>query len=279
MLLARALGLKVIAHIHGSKLDVQFRNSDRIQKYLMKIALRIPHRILVLSEFWRKIITEEISPTLNIVVIPNSVDLSIADAMEKKLLNNKKNKCSVLFLGWLGARKGFFDALHAAELVYQQIPEIRFVFAGPVELGPHIEAVNQACKTASLGGYIDFPGLVEGEEKIALLSKASIFILPSYHENLPVAILEAMSMGLPVIATHVAGVPELIEHGRNGFLIQPGDYRSLGEQIIRLANDPEICQSMGKTNIAKIKREYHPKIFAFKISKLYHELLENRSAE
>lgn len=274
ILLARSLGVKVVAHIHGSKLDVQFRESDWGHKCLMKIAFSIPNLIIVLSEYWQKLIIEEISSTINTVIIPNSIEWSIVEAMDRNPLISEEKGCLVLFLGWLSMRKGILDALHAAELIYQQVPGIRFVFAGPIEPGPQIEIVKLACEKASLTGCIYFPGIVSGEEKVDLFSKASIFILPSYHENLPVAILEAMAMGLPVVATSVAGVPELIQDGCNGYLIQPGNYLALAERIIHLAINPKLRQSMGEANKDKIRKYYHPKVFALKIEQLYKDLLE-----
>ena len=274
MLLARCFGVKIIAHIHGSELDIQIRKCKKIQKRMMRIAFGIPHKTIVLSEYWRKFLTEEVSPTLNMVIIPNSIDSSIANAMEREVIINDKKECLVLFLGWLCVRKGLLDALQAAELVRQRKPEIHFVFAGSPEPGPDKEMIGNACRDASSNGNLTFPGLVTGEEKLSLLSRASIFILPSYHENLPVAILEAMSMGLPIIATPIAGVPELLEDGKNGFLIQPGDYLALAERIIELTQDPKLCHTMAEANIAKIRKVYHPCIFEMKMKTLYRDLLK-----
>lgn len=275
MLLARCFGVKIIAHIHGSMLDTQIRKCNRIQKRMMKVAFGIPHKTIVLSEYWRKVLTEEVSPALNVVIIPNSIDSSIANAMEWEVIINDKKECLVLFLGWLCARKGLLDALHAAELVRQRKPEVHFVFAGNLQPGPDKEMIENACRDASSTGNVTFPGLVTGEGKLSLLSRASLFILPSYHENLPVAILEAMSMGLPIVATPIAGVPELLEDGKNGFLIQPGDYMALAERIIQLTEDPKLCHTMAKANIAKIREAYHPCVFEMKMKTLYRDLLQN----
>jgi glycosyltransferase involved in cell wall biosynthesis len=273
MLLGRCFGVKIIAHIHGSKLDVQFRKGNKIQRKMMRIAFDIPHKIIVLSESWRMFLIGEVSEKLDVVIIPNSIDFSIANAMERHVSNTKKKECLVLFLGWLSVRKGLLDALHAADLIHKCMPEVHFVFAGNIEPGPDREMIETACGKASKNENITFPGLVTGEGKISLLSRASIFILPSYHENLPVAILEAMAMGLPIVSTAIAGIPELIEDGKNGFLIQPGDYSALADRIIQLIQDPELCQTMEEANIAKIRNMYHPRVFEMKMSTLYQDLL------
>ncbi|MDR3575107.1 MAG: glycosyltransferase family 4 protein [Anaerolineaceae bacterium] len=277
MLFARCFGVKVIAHVHGSMLDEQINNCNFAQKRMMIAAFNLPNKIIVLSEYWRGFLIKNLSPTLinNIVIIPNSIDSSIAGAMEKQTVNlTEKKEYLILFLGWLCRRKGLLDALRAAELVHQRMPEVRFVFAGSIEPGPDKELLEFECNRAGSGGNTSFPGLVTGKEKIDLLSQASIFILPSYHENLPVAILEAMSMGLPVISTSIAGVPELIEDGKNGFLIQPGDYSTLADRIFSLIQDPALCQSMGKANINKIIKDYHPNVFETKMANVYRNILK-----
>jgi len=119
---------------------------------------------------------------------------------------------------------------------------------------------------------------VTGAAKLDLLAQASIFILPSYQENLPVALLEAMAMGLPVVTTPVAGIPDMVEEGRNGFLVPPGDYAGLAERLVRLAHDPALRRSMGEANVAKVRQEYHPALFAKRIADVYRKLLDEPSA-
>lgn len=117
-----------------------------------------------------------------------------------------------------------------------------------------------------------------GAAKVKLLEKATIFILPSYHENLPVAILDAMAMGLPIVSTPVAGIPEIVEDGCNGFLVQPGDFQSLADRIVRLARDPELRMAMGQANVEKYCRQYHPKVFAARIEQLYYKVLAGQQS-
>ncbi|HJZ04294.1 MAG TPA: glycosyltransferase family 4 protein [Patescibacteria group bacterium] len=275
MLLARCLGIKVVAHIHGSKLDIQLKEAKLYKRWLMNIALKIPQVLVVLSEYWFKFLSETVSSKLNIVIVPNCVDQSIAEAMDRITFDAKKSECLVLYLGELCVRKGLLDALRAAILVCQQEPIARFVFAGAVEPGLQMKRIKRACQEAMMDGNIRFPGLVTGEEKLALFSEASVFILPSYNENLPIAILEAMSMGLPVVATPVAGIPELIEDGCNGFLIQPGDYHALADRILTLAREPELRQRMGKANVSNGRSKYHPQVFVSRIKEIYDRLLSS----
>jgi len=274
VLIARLFGVKTVAHMHGCVLDVQLHNSPFWKKRLIAAALRVPHTTIALSEYWRAVLHEQVSPRLDVVVVPNSVDLSIAEAVDNGTHDIKRENGLVLYMGWLCERKGLLDALRAVPLARQQVPELHFVFAGKVEPGYREAMIEQACEAAQAQGGVSFPGLVTGNEKVALLSQAAIFILPSYHENLPVAILEAMAMGLPVITTPIAGVPELIEDGRGGFLVQPGDHVALANRIVRLARDPALRWAMGQDNMARVRREYLPQVFASRIANVYDRLLQ-----
>jgi glycosyltransferase involved in cell wall biosynthesis len=276
MLLARLFRVKVVGHVHGSELDEQIAQANWIEKALLKRAFRIPHVLIVLNEAWRERLATQVSGAVDLRVVANCVDRAIAVAMGQTAPKAADAEKLVLFLGWLGERKGILEALEAAHLVRQKMAEVRFVFAGQVASGPRKEEVERACREAAADEGICFPGLVTGDDKLALLSRASVFILPSYHENLPVAIIEAMAMGIPVVSTVVAGIPELIEEGVNGFLIQPGDTPALAERIVRLLEDGDLRRAMGAANAVKARQRYHPRVFANKIALVYREVLAGK---
>ncbi len=275
MLLARLSGARVVGHVHGSELDVQITQARGMQKWLLRRAFRLPHVLVVLSVHWRTLLAEQVSPDLAVRVIPNSIDRSVAAAMRQVENHAETREPMVLFLGWLGRRKGLLDALEAARRVWAQSPEVRFVFAGKVEGGPGQAEIERACQAAARDGRAEFPGLVTGEGKLALLQSASLFLLPSYHENLPVAIIEAMSLGLPVVSTRVAGIPELIEDGVNGFLVQPGDPAALAERILRLLRDLDLRRRVGAANLLKARCEYAPDVFAARFIEVYQALISS----
>ena len=271
MLLGRAFGARVIAHVHGSKLDEQIVRSSQYARKAMGAALHVPHVVVVLSAYWRSLLLEHISLSLPIMVVPNSVDPAIAMAMEDQPLEREGNM--VLFVGSLCRRKGVPDALQAVASVRQQVPEAHFVFVGPPETDRERSFMDPLCREAEKSGGVSFPGLVTGAAKIQLFARASVFILPSYNENFPISLLEAMAMGLPVVATPVAGVVDMVQDGFNGFLVQPGDCQALTERIVRLLQDLQLRLTMGRANRDKVRRAYSPAMFAASINRLYSELL------
>ncbi|NEO94826.1 MAG: glycosyltransferase family 4 protein, partial [Moorea sp. SIO3G5] len=115
--------------------------------------------------------------------------------------------------------------------------------------------VEQACQlveSLDLGDYIKVPGGIDSGQRDALLAKADIFILPSYNEGLPMAMLEAMGWGLPVITTPVGGIPELVVHGDNGLLVKPGEIPELSMAMQTLINDQALRLSLGRKARASV---------------------------
>lgn len=273
ILIARLLGAKAVSHIHGSVLDVELRKSSPRKKRWMTRALSLSNSIIVLSEHWKQFLLTEVSPKLNVAIIANSIDHSIAGAMEDGTDFAAREKM-VFFIGSLGTRKGVHDALRAVPLIKAEMPEMEFVFGGKVELGHEKEMIEELCRKATEEHGVQFPGLITGDTKLHYFKTASIFILPSYNENLPVSILEAMAMGLPVVSTPIAGVPEMMQDGINGFLIEPGDHEALADRIIKLMQDDDLRREIGERNVKNIQKNFHPRIFAQNVSQLYEDVLK-----
>ncbi len=105
-----------------------------------------------------------------------------------------------------------------------------------------------AVQAQPLGAAVHFPGFVRGADKVRRLQEAALLVLPSYAEGLPVAVLEAMAAGLPVVTTPVGGVPDIFSDGVNGLLTPPGDVPALADALSRLLADADARQAMGHHN-------------------------------
>lgn len=277
ILMARLMGMKVVAHLHGGLFKNYFRESSSLAKKLIAWMMRRASVVIALSEGWKKFLLTEITPDLNVEVVPNTVDSSFEHMLSSDQRMPVHLDNWILFMGSLGSHKGVFDILKAVPLVLQQKPDAHFIFAGAEDKHGAQAQINQICQQSGLSESVQFLGQVVGPAKLSLLMQSSIFLLPSYGENLPYALLEAMGAGLPVVTCPVGAIPELVEDGMNGFLIAPGDYQALADRILRLLQDRPLRNAMSNTNIRSIRRAYLPEIAARHFDQIYTRLLEEKS--
>ena len=135
----------------------------------------------------------------------------------------------VLFLGRLEAATGIFDLLEAVAVLRTSIADVRLVCAGEGDRS----AVARYAERLGIREAVKFTGWVGPSGKRALLESAAVFALPCYSAGLPIGLLEAMSAGVPVIATPVGGIPEVLTDGVSGLLVAPGDTATLARQLQR----------------------------------------------
>jgi glycosyltransferase involved in cell wall biosynthesis len=118
-------------------------------------------------------------------------------------------------------------------------------------------------------------GLLSGKAKDDAMAAAHCLVLPSYGEGLPMAILEAMGQGRPVIATRVGAIPELVRDGQEGFLIEPGDVPALVECLVRVASDSDLVRRLGASARQRVEREYAIDVMVDRVADTYANLCLN----
>ena len=172
------------------------------------------------------------------------------DVMRRR--NDKQVR--ILFLARLIAAKGIYQLLKAFRRIADEDPHVSLVMAGS---GEEASRVLAWCVENGLQERVELPGYVGGAEKAQILLNSDIFVLPSFHgEGCPNALLEAMGAGLPVIVTPVGGIPDLVQHGLNGLIVEPEDVTSLEKAIRSLVNDPFLCAAMGTRNHEQAWQRY-----------------------
>jgi glycosyltransferase involved in cell wall biosynthesis len=122
----------------------------------------------------------------------------------------------------VGKAKGSFDLLEAAREVRSRGVDASFDLVGDELTSGEYEQLRKRVDESGLNGHVRLHAAAYGSDKIAFLRKADVFVYPSYHEGMPIAVLEAMACGLPVVATRVGGLPDLVTDGANGLLVEPG---------------------------------------------------------
>ncbi|HXT22244.1 MAG TPA: glycosyltransferase family 4 protein [Thermoanaerobaculia bacterium] len=159
----------------------------------------------------------------------------------------------ILYSGRLRTRKAVAVLLAAMPRVLAAFPACRLVIVGDGEQGKRIAA---AVRARGLTAHVDLAGVLPRAGAVARLAEADVFCLPSTYEGLPLAILEAMAAGLPVVATAVSGNPEAVEDGVTGLLVPPESASALAEALIALLADPERRRRMGEAGRARVAERF-----------------------
>ena len=159
----------------------------------------------------------------------------------------------VLFVGRLDAVKGVPLLLEAFATARTRHPGARLTVVGD---GPARAALEAQATALGIAGATTFTGYKAQAEVATLLEEADMLVLPSFAEGLPVVLMEAMASRIPVIASGVAGVPELVQDGVSGFVVPAGDVETLTVRLERLLGDPGLCRRMGEAGRAKVEAEF-----------------------
>jgi glycosyltransferase involved in cell wall biosynthesis len=264
--LGRLAGAPVIFHWHlpgdARAATSSYQAGGVVRSKATRWALDHTSRIVVLSPSWQPALAA-LTANAKIVALPNPVDCS---AIHPPVDPAVRSADLLLFLGDFSPRKGVRELLAAVPLVLSDHPAARFAICGGA---PTAELTALAAPYCSA---VDFPGFVRGEQKLRLLQQAALLVLPSYAEGLPIAVLEAMAAGLPVVTTPVGGLPDVVQEPANALLAPPGDVPALAAAISRLLADPALRQAMGQRNRQEALAKYDLPAYAGKLAALYVEV-------
>ena len=176
-------------------------------------------------------------------------------------------------VGSLYPVKGHKFLLEAMPEIIRRWPKAQLLVIGRGELEV---ALKEQVKQLAIGANIHFLGM--RQDVPGLLSLLDVFVLPSLSEGLSLALLEAMASGKPVVATRVGGNPELIDHGKTGFLVQPEDARALAANLLKLVGDPEMMQQFGRRAAERVQQHFSMKQMADRYSDLYVRSLRGHNS-
>ena len=260
-LLAELARRPYVLHVHGSEF-MQFYYEE-CGPYGQRVVARMLRRsalVLALSEQWRANLLR-ICPAAKVEVLANAVALPDLDTVRER----DPQPPTILFLGRLGRRKGTFDLLEAFARIAHRHPQTRIVCAGDGDIGE----VKSRARQLGIADRVDCPGWLGPEQSRRALAHATIFALPSHAEGLPMAVLEAMSWALPVIASPVGGIPQVLQDGENGRLVAPGDIAGLTDALCQLLDHPEERERLGIAARRTIEQRFSLEASLNRLGRIY----------
>jgi glycosyltransferase involved in cell wall biosynthesis len=243
---ARLFGVPYILHMHGGNLEAYCGRIHPLSRRLLQSIYSRAAAVVALSSEWQATI-ERLVPRARVVSIPNPVQIPAEPAPLDAA------PPTVAFLGVIARRKGVHDLLRAWAIVLRDMPQARLVLAGSGD-GPEAAAL---ARSLGIEGSLEAPGWIGPEARATLLRRAWVFVLPSHFEALPMSMLEAMAAGVPVVATRVGAIPEVVSPGC-GVLVEPRDPQALAAALLQVLQDASRRQAMGAAARRRVESGYAP---------------------
>jgi glycosyltransferase involved in cell wall biosynthesis len=251
--IARLLGTKTLMFPRGAELLTQYRAS-RLNATVLRLCFRAPNLMLCQGSAYQDFFTHHIGLRLDRCPIIHNWTAT------DQLLNIGATRThaqddvplEVLFLGWIEREKGIFELLECAKRLTDTpgVPPFTLVIAGD---GSAMADVTRHLDDRRMTSVVQLLGWIDSDAKVERLRRAHVLVLPSYMEGMPNSVIEAMAAGLPVVATDVGAVVDVVADGVSGFVIPPRDADRLFDALRRLLLDASLRARMGRAgwHIAK----------------------------
>ena len=255
----------VVLHSHGSGFHLFYRQQSLWIQKIIRYLFSKTNRIIVLSNSWKEFYVNNLDlEESKIAILPNPVKLP-----SQNKLNKSSSTVKFIFLGRIGERKGAFELIKA----YSRIPvQHRNIATLTLAGDGDADVARNMVNDLNLADKVTILDWINSRERDSLLTDSDVFVLPSHNEGLPMAMIEAMSFGLPVITTPVGGIPELITHEDNGILIEPGNIEELSSAMQSLIENGNTRDSLGikaEQSVASLDIEK----YCLSLKSVYQELV------
>ncbi|WOF44581.1 glycosyltransferase family 4 protein [Sphingopyxis indica] len=264
VLVSKLKRAKIILHDHGGGYEEFYEKRSGIVKRLIKWLFLNADAFVILDEGRKNFITDQIGvPRNRVIAVGNGVPAA------KELAHPDNPVPSICFMGRLTQLKGVPVLLDALGTLKKRGIEFKALLGGDGD----IEGYRAVAKRLSVEDQVEFLGWLNVDDVQLAYRRSDIFVLPSLVENQPMAILEAMAHGLPVVASNVGAVPSQVIEGETGLIVHPGDALSLADALERLCRDPFLRLRMGAAGYSRWQQRFSIEATATRMIKLYRELV------
>lgn len=271
LLLAKIRKKQIIVFWRGWNNNFEKKTfSNTLQRYIFKKTYGSIQHCIVLGDIFKQKIKQigindhilfHIETTL---ANDKYLDVSVID---KKLYNKEVESIQILFISRILKEKGVYIAIDTFSAVQKNIAKpMKLIIAGD---GDELENVKRYIDSSSIKNVV-LTGNIQNEVKHNTLLKSDILLFPTYFgEGLPNSILEAMLYGMPIISTINAGIPDQVENGKNGFLLQSKNYEDYIPYLTQLVDNSSLMKSIGRNNFEKAKNLYTREKIKMRLLKIY----------
>ena len=202
----------------------------------------------------------------NAMYTPNGVDIEHFD--RQRLQKRENRKIRFLFVGRLESEKGLEYLFHAVKLLQGRTKNFDVLLVGDGAQRKRLEILAQSL---DIEEYVQFKGKVNMNSVIDIYRNSDVFVLPSIHEGFGIVNLEAMASRLPIVATNVGGVPEIIKDGENGLLVEPKDSKALANAMLKLIGDKNLRNKLGENGRKLVEEKYSWARVGIDVQRVYED--------
>lgn len=269
LIAAKTTGLPIVSTVHGW---VSIDSSLQFYEKCDRIALRFFNRIMPVSEqiggalAARGVDQARITPLHNAIAPGDKGARGCADSRDS---GKVKGEILIGIIGRLSPEKDIPSFLRAAGLVTARTDKAKFVVVGD---GPERDRLEQMARDMGLDGRVRFTGFVDDMGPI--YSSLDVLVISSITEGLPLVVLEAMKHGIPVVSTRVGGIPEVIDDGVDGILVEPREADALFRAIESVILDDKKYAKISRNAVTKIREKFNQSAWIRKIEQIYHDVLQ-----
>ena len=274
----------VVIRGHGNPLSIkQFSGNpvgwgDRLGRKLQVAGMRRASAFTTVSRFHAKQLADDLSiPEESIRVIPNPISPALLQQAVAEPAKQPK-KPVVLYTGRIELNKGSLELLQSVHRVAPRFPEVEYVIAGARHNSIDDRALEGALGSNGTRSHVRLVGHVPWQQLADWYRRASVFVMPSYYETFGISVIEAMAFGLPVIATNVGGLPEVVQDGVTGILVPPKNPEALADAIVRLLRDPDLRRRLGNAGRDRVLSEFRTDRIVEQTLSVYESVCRGRIA-
>jgi len=253
----------LVLHAHGGGFDTFYTSLPRIAQRVVRNVFARADCFVVVSSQWREFYAQRCGVPWNRIVVLGNPTVVPAETVDRA----GRGSVQFVFLGRIGRQKGAFDVLQAfAALSDETRASARLVFAGDGD----VDALRE--RATALGDRVEVHEWIDSARRDALLEASDVFVLPSYAEGVPMAMLEAMAHGLPVVTTAVGGIPDVVTDRQEGLIVEPGNVAELRQAMQTLIEDHSLRLALGRSARTRAE-QFDVADYGEQLMRIYRRLL------
>ncbi|MCU1335692.1 MAG: hypothetical protein JWO19_1273 [Bryobacterales bacterium] len=268
LVIGKALRKKVVLFFHGWDPHCEKVVRRRFRWLFRAVYFQADAMIVLASTFRERL--RQLGYPGPIFVETTAIEEVLTELPREK---QPRKRFRVLFLARIERAKGVWEAIEAYSQAQARNSEMELVVAGD---GPLLEDAEQYTRRQGINN-VSFWGHVSGSRKVEAFMSADCYLFPSYHEGMPISVLEAMACGLPVITRPVGGVRDFFKHGEMGFLEESTRPAAFAELLGRLADNRDLGRRMGEYNRTIAKRHFLASQVAARLQQIHKAVLAPKS--